>query len=100
METDSDDVPRFLHPDRVGRPIADYAPGYDLVANKVQLEAMRAIGTVWGPSHWESKVPRGGRFDSQCPQARPATVFGVSCAFLEGGVHYGYGLRGGRSARG
>ena len=82
VETDSDDVPRYLHPDRVGRPIADYAPGYDLVANKVQLEAMRAIGTVWGPS------------------ARPATVFRVSCAFLEGGAHYGYGLRGERSARG
>jgi hypothetical protein len=46
VETDSDDVPRYLHPDRVGRPIADYAPGYDLVANKVQLETMRAIGTV------------------------------------------------------
>ena len=67
METDSDDVPRFLHPDRIGRPIADYAPGYDLVANKVQLEAMRAIGT--------------------------ATVFGASCAFFEGGAHYGCGLR-------
>ena len=48
-DTDSDDVPRYLHPDRVGRPLADYAPGYDMVANKIQKDAMRAIGTVWGP---------------------------------------------------
>ena len=48
-DTDSDAVPRYLHPDRVGRPLADYAPGYDMVANKIQKDAMRAIGTVWGP---------------------------------------------------
>ena len=49
-DTDSDDeVPRFLRPDRVGRPLADYAPGYDMVAHKIQKDAMRAIGTVWGP---------------------------------------------------
>ena len=34
VDTDSDDVPRYLQPDRVGRPLADYAPGYDMVANK------------------------------------------------------------------
>ena len=28
VETDSDDIPRYLRPDRVGRPLADYAPGY------------------------------------------------------------------------
>ena len=39
-----DDIPRFLRPNCVGRPIAEYAAGYDLVANKVQLEAMRAVG--------------------------------------------------------
>ena len=49
VDTDSDDVPRFWHPDRVGRPLADYAPGYDMVANKIQKDSMRAIGTVWGP---------------------------------------------------
>ena len=49
VDTDSDDVPRYLQPDRVGRPLADYAPGYDMVANKIQKDAMRAIGTVWGP---------------------------------------------------
>ena len=49
VDTDSDDVPRYLHPDRVGRPLADYAPGYDMVANKIQKDSMRAIGTVWGP---------------------------------------------------
>ena len=49
VDTDSDDVPRYLHPDRVGRPLADYAPGYDMVDNKIQKDAMRAIGTVWGP---------------------------------------------------
>ena len=38
-----------MHPDRVGRPLADYAPQYDMVANKIQKDAMRAIGTVWGP---------------------------------------------------
>ncbi len=49
-DTDSDDVPRYLHPDRVRRPLADYAPGYDMVANKIQKDAiMRAIGTVWRP---------------------------------------------------
>ena len=49
LETDRDDVPRFLRPDRVGRPITEYAASYDQVANKVQLEAMRAVGTVFGP---------------------------------------------------
>ena len=49
VDTDSDDVPRFWHPNRVERPLADYAPGYDMVANKIQMDAMRAIGTVWGP---------------------------------------------------
>jgi hypothetical protein len=49
VDTDSDDVPRYLQPDRVGRPLADYAPGYDMVENKIQKDAMRAIGTVWGP---------------------------------------------------
>ena len=50
VDTDSDDdVPRFLHPDRVGRPLADYAPGYDMVANKIQQDSMRVIGLVWGP---------------------------------------------------
>ena len=48
-ETDSDDIPHYSRLDRVGHPLADYAAGYDLVANKIQLEAMRAIGTVWGP---------------------------------------------------
>jgi hypothetical protein len=47
--TDSDDFPRYLRPDRVGRPLADYAPGYDMVAHKTQKDAMRAVGTVWGP---------------------------------------------------
>ena len=35
VDTDSDDVPRYLQPYRVGRPLADYAPGYDMVANKI-----------------------------------------------------------------
>ena len=48
VETDSDDIPRCMRPDRVGCPIAEYAAGYDLVANKVQLEAMRAVETVFG----------------------------------------------------
>ncbi len=49
VDTDSDAIPRYLRPDRVGRPLADYAPGYDMVAHKIQKDAMRAIGTVWGP---------------------------------------------------
>ena len=40
----SRDIPRFLRPDCVGRLIAEYAAGYDLMASKVQLEAMRAVG--------------------------------------------------------
>jgi hypothetical protein len=48
VETDSDNVPRRMRPDRVGRPITEYAAGYDLVANKVQLEAMRVEETVFG----------------------------------------------------
>ena len=49
VDTDNDDVPRFLHPDCVGRSLADYAPRYDMVANKIQKDAMRAISTLWGP---------------------------------------------------
>ena len=48
-DSDSDAIPRYLRPDRVGRPLADYAPGYEMVAHKIQKDAMRAIGTVWGP---------------------------------------------------
>ena len=49
METDSDDIPHCLRPNRVGRPHAAYAAGYNMVMNKLTLEAMRAVGTVWGP---------------------------------------------------
>ena len=73
VDMDSDDVPRYLHPDRVGRPLADYAPGYDMVANKIQKDAMRAIGTVWGPE---------GRL--QC--------LGSAAIFFEGRPHYGIRL--------
>ena len=48
-DSDSDAISRYLRPDRVGRPLADYAPGYEMVAHKIQKDAMRAIGTVWGP---------------------------------------------------
>ena len=44
IETDSDDIPRCSRPDRVGSPLAAYK-----LTNKLTLEAMRAVGTVWGP---------------------------------------------------
>ena len=46
----------------VGRPIAEeYAAGYDLVANKVQLEAMRAV--------------------RQCSDRKPVEVLGSAALF-------------------
>ena len=51
----------FLRPDCVGRPIAEYAAGYDLVANKVQLEAMRAV--------------------RQCSDRKPVEVLGSAALF-------------------
>ena len=49
VETDSDEIPRCSK-SRARWPFLDaYAAGYDVVANKIAREGMRAVGTVWGP---------------------------------------------------
>ena len=56
-DTDSNYEPRYKRLHCVGRPFAEFAAGYEMVTNQVQLKAMRDVRTVFGP---EGRLQRLG----------------------------------------